>query len=44
MKETIQLLTLNPNLPKELREEREKIEKGEYISFEDFKKKYKIKR
>jgi len=44
MKETIQLLAQNPNLPKELREEREKIGKGEYISFEDFKKKYKIKR
>jgi PHD/YefM family antitoxin component YafN of YafNO toxin-antitoxin module len=44
MKETIQLLTLNPNLPKELREERKKIERGDYISFEDFKKKYKVKR
>ncbi len=44
MKETIQLLTLNPNLPKGLKEERKKIERGEFISFEDFKKKYKVKR
>lgn len=44
MKETIQLLTLNLNLPKELKEERKKIERGEFISFEDFKKKYKVKR
>jgi PHD/YefM family antitoxin component YafN of YafNO toxin-antitoxin module len=44
MKETIQLLTQNPNLPKELKEERKKIERGEFVSFEDFKKKYKVKR
>jgi PHD/YefM family antitoxin component YafN of YafNO toxin-antitoxin module len=44
MKETIQLLTQNPNLPKELREERKKIERGEFVSFEDFKKKYKVGR
>ena len=44
MKETIQLLTENPNLPKELKKERKKIERGDYISFEDFKKKYKVKR
>lgn len=44
MKETIQLLTQNPNLPKELKEERKKIERGEFISFEDFKKKYKVKK
>jgi PHD/YefM family antitoxin component YafN of YafNO toxin-antitoxin module len=44
MKETIQLLTENPNLPKELKKERKKIEEGDYISFEDFKKKYKVKR
>jgi PHD/YefM family antitoxin component YafN of YafNO toxin-antitoxin module len=44
MKETIQLLTLNPNLPKELKEERKKIERGEFISFEDFKRKYKVGR
>jgi hypothetical protein len=40
MKETMLLLTQNPNLLKELRKERKKIEKGNYISFEDFKKKY----
>jgi len=44
MKETIQLLTENPNLPKELKKKRKKIERGDYISFEDFKKKYKVKR
>ena len=44
IKETILLLTQNPNLPKELMKERKKIEKGDYISFEDFKKKYKVKR
>jgi PHD/YefM family antitoxin component YafN of YafNO toxin-antitoxin module len=44
MKETIRLLTENPNLPKELKKERKKIERGDYISFEDFKKKYKVKR
>lgn len=44
MKETIQLLTKNPNLPRELRKERKKMERGDFISFEDFKKKYKVKR
>lgn len=44
LKESIRLLTQNPNLPKELREERKKIERGEFVSFEDFKKKYKVKR
>ncbi len=44
MKETIQLLTKNPNLPRELKKERKKMERGDFISFEDFKKKYRIKR
>ncbi|MFH1336459.1 MAG: hypothetical protein ABII96_08070 [Candidatus Zixiibacteriota bacterium] len=44
MKETIQLLTNSPNLPRELRKERKKMERGDFISFEDFKKKYKVKR
>ena len=39
MKETIELLSNDPDLPKKLREERKKIEKGEYITFRDFKKK-----
>ena len=43
MKETIQLLTENPNLPRELKKERKKIERGDFISFEDFKKKCKVK-
>jgi len=34
--ETIQLLTQNPCLQKE----RKKMEKGDHISFEDFRKKY----
>jgi PHD/YefM family antitoxin component YafN of YafNO toxin-antitoxin module len=44
MKETIQLLAQSPHLPEELKEERKKIERGGCISFEDFKKKYKVKR
>lgn len=44
MRETIQLLAQNPNLPEELKEERRKIERGDFISFEDFKKKYKVGR
>lgn len=40
MKETIELLTQNPNLIQELKEEREQIEKGGYTSYKDFKKKY----
>lgn len=43
MKETIELLSENPNLLQELEEERSKMEKGDYISFEDFKSKYKVK-
>ncbi len=44
MKETIELLAENPNLVQELKKAREEIEKGNYISFEDFKKKYKVGR
>ncbi len=43
MKETIRLLSNNPNLPKELRKKRREMDKGQVISFDDFKKKYKIK-
>lgn len=42
MKETIELLAENPNLVQELEKERQEIEKGNYISFEDFKKKHKV--
>ncbi len=42
MRETIELLSENPNLVGELKKERAEIEKGNYISFEDFKKKYKV--
>lgn len=43
LKETVALLSNNPNLAQELRKEREKIEKGEFVILEDFKKKFKIK-
>lgn len=36
LKETIELLTGNPNLLQELKEERKKIDKGNYISYENF--------
>jgi PHD/YefM family antitoxin component YafN of YafNO toxin-antitoxin module len=42
-KETIELLSRHPNLTEELRQERRKIDTGDYISFEDFKVKYKAK-
>lgn len=43
MKETIELLSINPNLRLELTEEGKKIEEGDYITYEDFKEKYKIR-
>jgi len=43
MKETIELLSINPNLRLELTEEGKKIEEGNYITYEDFKEKYKIR-
>jgi PHD/YefM family antitoxin component YafN of YafNO toxin-antitoxin module len=43
MKETIALLSANPRLPEELSEERRKMEKGSYVSLEDFKRKYKVR-
>lgn len=43
MKETIELLSVNPDMLQELKEERRKMNEGDFISFEDFKKKYKIK-
>lgn len=42
LKETVELLSNNPKLAQELKREREKIEKGEFVILEDFKKKYKI--
>lgn len=41
MKETLELLTLYPDMLKELQEERKKIEKGEFITLSDYKAKYK---
>lgn len=43
MRETIELLSNYPNLPKELKKIRKEIEKGKFITFDDFKKKHKIK-
>ncbi|MGR3309170.1 MAG: hypothetical protein ACUZ77_00195 [Candidatus Brocadiales bacterium] len=43
MKETIELLSANPKMLQELKEERRKMDEGDFISFEDFKKKYKMK-
>ncbi|MBI5788987.1 MAG: hypothetical protein HZA78_09055 [Candidatus Schekmanbacteria bacterium] len=42
MMETIELLAENPNLLQELKEERADIDKGNFITFTDFKKKYKV--
>ena len=43
MKETIELLSASPRLLEELREERRKMKRGDFISFEDFKRKYKAR-
>jgi PHD/YefM family antitoxin component YafN of YafNO toxin-antitoxin module len=43
MRETIELLSANPRLPQELREIRKRMDKGESISLDDFKKKYKVR-
>ena len=44
MKETMDILEINPNIARELRKEHERIEKGEYISFDALKKKHGIRR
>ena len=43
MKETIALLSSNAELPKELEEEKQSIARGEFITWSEFKKKYKVK-
>jgi len=43
MKETIEILEINPNIAGELRKEHERIETGDYISFDAFKKKHGIR-
>ena len=40
MRETIELLSLNPRLPQELREIRKRMDKGEFMPLEDFKKEH----
>jgi PHD/YefM family antitoxin component YafN of YafNO toxin-antitoxin module len=42
MKETIELLSLNPELLNELKKERKKMERGEFVTLKDYKKKYKL--
>ena len=42
MKETIELLSLYPDLLNELKTERKQIEKGDFITVRDYKKKYKV--
>jgi len=38
MKETIEILSNNPGIAQELKTEREKIDKGQYVNYKDFKK------
>jgi PHD/YefM family antitoxin component YafN of YafNO toxin-antitoxin module len=40
MMETIELLSINPDLAEELKAERRRMDKGEYITLSDYKKKY----
>lgn len=40
MKETIELLSANPNLAGELKKERKSMDKGDFVSLADFKKKH----
>jgi PHD/YefM family antitoxin component YafN of YafNO toxin-antitoxin module len=41
LKETIELLSINPNLANELKKIRDEMDQGDYITLEDLKKKYK---
>ncbi len=43
MKETLELLSANPNLKQELEEEQRSIAKGKSITWAEFKNKYKVK-
>ena len=43
MKETIELLSANPCLAGELKKERKKMNKGQFITLSEFKKKYEVK-
>lgn len=43
MKETIELLTLYPELQSELQAERKKIDAGKHITLGDYKAKYKLR-
>ena len=42
MKETIEILSNNPNIIEELKQERKEIENGNCISYKDFKKKHQL--
>ena len=37
MKDTIELLSSCPDFARELKEEREKMDRGEYVNYKDFK-------
>ncbi len=43
MKETLELLAGNPNLPVELEQERQSVAQGHSITWEEFKKKHPTK-
>ena len=43
MKETIELLSVNPRLPQELEEQRQAVARGKYTTWREFKKKHKVK-
>jgi PHD/YefM family antitoxin component YafN of YafNO toxin-antitoxin module len=40
MKETIDILSSHPNIVDELKKERRKMDQGEYIGYDEFKKKH----
>ncbi|MBM4048344.1 MAG: hypothetical protein FJ279_24850 [Planctomycetes bacterium] len=43
MKETLELLAGNPNLPEELEQERRSVAQGQFVTWAEFKKKHRAK-
>ncbi len=43
MKETLELLAADCNLPTELEQERKRIARGDFVTWSEFKKKHKVK-
>ncbi len=43
MKETLELLVANPDLPKQLSRERQNIAEGKFVPWKEFKKKHRVK-